>query len=226
MSKKEQVPLPFPARRKQTLANFLGAGNDELIARLGRAQSGFACLWLHGSAGAGKSHLLHAAVDAQRGYGRSCTLVDLRAAQLPETADEDDVLALDHLEPEALSHDQEQRLVALYQALRVRGGWLLVASSSSPLAGDWRLADLASRLKAAQTYTVEPLNEKQVRALLARQARERGLDLPKAVVDYWLTRRDRALPALLDDLERLDRAAWVEQRRLTVPFMKGVLEAS
>ncbi len=225
MSGRQQLPLPFAAPRKQTFANFLGAANDEVIRLLSRPQAAFAFVWLYGDAGVGKSHLLQAALDTQRGFGRRCRVVDLSCEALPDSEDGVDVLAIDHLQAARLDVQAQRNLVAWYQALSISGGWLIVAGDASPLADDWPLPDLASRLKSAQTFQVRSLNEDEVRALLTRRARERGLMLPRAVVDYWLTRRSRAVPALLEDLERLDQAAWVEQRRLTVPFMKGVLES-
>lgn len=225
MSGRQQLPLPFAAPARQTFANFLGSANDELIRLLARPQSGFAFVWLYGEEGVGKSHLLQAALDAQRGFGRHCRMVDLNTEALPDSEDGVEILAIDHLRAARLDTQAQRNLVAWYQAQSISGGWLIVAGDASPLAGHWPLADLASRLKSAQTFQVQPLKEAEVRALLTRRARERGLMLPRAVVDYWLTRRSRAVPALLDDLERLDQAAWVEQRRLTVPFMKGVLES-
>lgn len=225
MSGRQQLPLPFAAPKKQTFANFLGSANDEVIRLLSKPQNGFAFVWLYGEKGVGKSHLLQAAVDAQRGFGRRCRVVDLSVEALPDSEDGIEVLAMDHLQAARLDDQAQRTLVAWYQALSISGGWLIVSGDASPLADSWPLPDLASRLKSAQTFHVQPLNEEEVRALLTRRARERGLILPRAVVDYWLTRRSRAVPALLDDLDRLDQAAWVEQRRLTVPFMKGVLES-
>ncbi len=225
MKKRQQLPLPFAAPKRCTFANFLGISNDELIGVLSRPQQTFAFIWLYGPSGVGKSHLLRATVDAQIGFGRTAVYVDRAQQGLPELSLDAQVLAIDHLPSDGLKPEEEKLLVALYQSLSVRGGWLVVSCDVSPLAGRWNLPDLASRLHSAQTFAVEPLDEAQVRVLLARWARERGLSLPKPVVDYWLTRRNRSLTALHRDLELLDEAAWVEQRRLTVPFMKGVLES-
>ncbi len=221
---RHQEPLPFAAPKKQTFANFVGAANNELVTLLSRPHEQFLCVWLHGLQGAGKTHILQAAVDVQRGYGRAGTVLDMRTCQLPDSADGFGCLALDHLPEPIGSVEAERVLMGLYQTLLGGNGLLLIAAAEPPSARVWHLPDLASRMRAAQTFAVAPLDEQEVRTLLTRKARERGLALPRAVMDYWLSRRTRALPSLLEDLERLDEAAWVEQRRLTVPFMKGVLE--
>jgi DnaA family protein len=61
--------------------------------------------------------------------------------------------------------------------------------------------------------------------ILTLRAHERGLDLPDDTAQYLLRRCPRDLPGLMALLERLDSAALSAQRRLTVPFVKAVLEA-
>ena len=60
-------------------------------------------------------------------------------------------------------------------------------------------------------------------AALARRARGRGLELPAGTARYLITRLPRDLPSAFELLDRLDEASMVEQRRLTVPFVKSVL---
>ena len=55
-------------------------------------------------------------------------------------------------------------------------------------------------------------------------ARRKGLTLEEAVLDFWLHRVSRNLCDLLSDLELLDDAALVEQRRVTIPLIKDVLK--
>ena len=85
------------------------------------------------------------------------------------------------------------------------------------------LADLASRLSWGLSYLLVPLPEAQVVSALELRARGRGLDLPEETAQYLLRRIPRDLPTLFNLLDRLDEAALIEQRRLTVPFVKSVL---
>ena len=68
------------------------------------------------------------------------------------------------------------------------------------------------------------LDEPGVLAALACRARGRGLELPDETAQFLLRRFPRDLPTLFSLLDTLDTASLVEQRRLTVPFVKSVLE--
>jgi len=222
----DQLPLPFAAARSQTFLNFSGHDNDELVSRLGALPHGFAVTWLHGPDGVGKTHLLQAALHAQQGFGLRGRYVEAALAGADKALDGCErcaIVAVDDAGAWIGRRAEEIRLFALYQALQVRGGQLVLADRLSPLALHFALPDLASRLRAAQVFEVQALDESGIRRLLQRRTRERGLQLARPVLDYWLTRRSRALTALLHDLDRLDAAAWRDQRRLTVPFLKSVL---
>lgn len=222
-----QQALPFGGARARTFFNFAGHDNEELVTRLGASPTGFSATWLHGPRGAGKSHLLHAAVHAQRGYGVRCLLLDAAqpdaVRQLTETG-EVHCLAVDDVSGLIGLRRVEVRLYERWQTLQRSGGQVIFADERSPLALEFALGDLASRCRSCQVFEVQPLNEAGVRQLLQRRLRDRGLTVSSAVLDYWLTRRNRAVGALLDDLERLDTASWQEKHRLTVPFLKSVLE--
>ena len=57
------------------------------------------------------------------------------------------------------------------------------------------------------------------------RAQWRGLELPDETARYMLTRVDRRARALFDLLDKLDRQALAAQKKLTVPFVKSVLDA-
>jgi len=57
------------------------------------------------------------------------------------------------------------------------------------------------------------------------RSRWRGLELPDEVGQFLLRRTSRSSAALFSLLDRLDQAALTAQRRLTVPFVKSVLDS-
>ena len=222
----DQLALPFAATRQPTFFNFSGRDNEELIAHLSAQPKGFSAMWIHGASGVGKTHLLQAAVYAQQGFGCRCVLVD--AGQISIAKDQkrllaNEFVAVDNVAAWFGERTDEEALFALYQNLVQRGGRLLLSDEVTPLQRNFLLPDLASRMRAAQVFEIRALDEIGIRHLLQRRARDRGLKLNRQVIDYWLTRRNRSLAALLDDLELLDAAAWQAQHRLTVPFLKSVL---
>jgi DnaA-homolog protein len=59
---------------------------------------------------------------------------------------------------------------------------------------------------------------------LQLRARHRGLELPDDTARYLLTRSRRDMTSLYALLDRLDRESLRTQRRLTVPFVREVLQ--
>jgi DnaA family protein len=74
------------------------------------------------------------------------------------------------------------------------------------------------------TYALKPLADHDVIAVLACRARARGLQLPEETAQYLLRRFPRDLATLIALFDTLDTASLIEQRRLTIPFVKSVLD--
>jgi DnaA family protein len=113
----------------------------------------------------------------------------------------------------------------LFEQLRQAGGRLVVSAAAPP--GDVRfgLPDLASRLKSGGVYRLQPLDDAGRLAALQIRARFRGFDLPDDTGRYLLNRLARGPASLFRVLDTLDRAALVAQKRLTIPFVRSILEA-
>jgi DnaA family protein len=118
----------------------------------------------------------------------------------------------------------EEALFHLYNRLIDSGGGLLVSAAVAPAQLAIRLPDLVSRLGAAPVYQLHPLNDDQSLEAMRLRARQRGFELPEETGRYLLRRLPRDLSALMSLLERLDTASLAAQRKLTVPFVKSVLE--
>ncbi|MGH8561935.1 MAG: HdaA/DnaA family protein, partial [Nevskiales bacterium] len=118
----------------------------------------------------------------------------------------------------------QEALMALCEGLRATGGSLLAVATRPPMELGLELKDLATRLAWGPVYALKPLGDDDKIRLLQQRARGRGLELPEEVGRYLLTRGAREIPALLSVLERLDNASLAAQRRLTVPFVRTVLE--
>ena len=87
------------------------------------------------------------------------------------------------------------------------------------------LPDLRTRLAACAVFGLKPLADADLRALLQKRARRRGLELPDEVAEFLLRRLPRDVPSLLAALDTLDRNSLSAQRRLTIPFVQQALPA-
>ncbi len=100
---------------------------------------------------------------------------------------------------------------------------LMVSAETSPLQIPLQLADLKSRLASGVTYQLQMMTDEQKLEALRLRAHCRGLELNKSVAQFLLSRCPRNMQELFETLEKLDHASLAEQRRLTIPFVKQIL---
>jgi DnaA family protein len=225
-----QLPLGLQLRASARFSNFIAGPNRELLGQLQHTATGeggpFFLLW--GSAGTGKTHLLHACCHQAGADAREVAYLSLRDAadmppQLLEGWEHYALVCLDDVDAIAGQRNWEEALFHLYNRIREQGGALVVSSVALPASLPFGLPDLVSRLGWGLVYQLQPLNDEQRLQALQRRAQQRGCEMPAETGRYLLRRLPRDMPALFDLLERLDEASLVQQRRLTVPFVKSVL---
>ena len=89
--------------------------------------------------------------------------------------------------------------------------------------GGIKLADLESRLSRLPVFHSTELDETNRIKALQLRARFRGLELPDETANYLLSRNRRDMTSLYQLLDKLDTEALIAKRRLTIPFVRGVL---
>jgi len=227
----QQMPLEIRLADHALFSNFLAAGNELVVHALRQAASlgGTPVLWLWGPAESGRTHLLQAcSADADEHGRRSAYLPLRRALALPAAAldglGDFAVVALDDIDAVAGDAAFERAVFALFEQLRQSGGCLVVSAVAPPGEVQFGLPDLASRLKSGGVYRLQPLDDAGRLAALQIRARFRGFDLPDDTGRYLLSRTARGPASLFRLLDTLDRAALVAQKRLTIPFVRSVLD--
>ena len=218
-----QLPLQLQLRDSATFDNFLEEGNELALQAL-RAGGGES-LYLWGPPGCGKSHLLQAACHASP-TAVYLPLGGIEGAQpaLFDGLEAIPVVAIDDLGVIAGDPEWEIALFHLYNRIREAGGRLLCAADHSPAALGLALPDLVTRLGWGLVFRLQILSDAGRRRALQRRARRRGFELPDEVADYLLRRQPRDMNSLFVLLERLDEASLAAQRRLTIPFVRGLLQ--
>ncbi len=224
-----QLPLALRWPRRQRFEHFHPGANAVAVSALQRLASEPAAPWiyLHGASGSGRSHLLLAACQAASAAGRRAQYLPLasmsdHAAALRGVAGSE-LLALDDLGAIAGHCEAEHALFDLYNRARAEGSALLFAADAPPSQLGLQLPDLRSRLGACTQFALKPLDDDERRAVLKAQAASRGIELDDSVLDWLFARHARDLGALLDLLDKLDQASLAAQRRITIPFLRGVL---
>lgn len=230
-----QLALNLRLRDTSSFENYFVARNREVVERLQNAVRGLgntpqvpaSWLYLWGEPGTGKTHLLEAACRDAQALGHAPLYVPLTDKADLSTALLDDVeqvplVCVDDVDAIAGNATWEAALFTLYELLRAHGGMLILAARTSPAAAGLKLADLATRLAAGLVYQLQPLSDAEKIAALRLRAQRRGLEMTEEVANYLLTRFPRDMHSLFALLDRLDTATLAAQRRLTIPFLRGL----
>lgn len=225
-----QLPLPMRLRDSSVFASYFAGVNKPTVDALLALTPGTppTCVWLHGGRSSGKTHLLQASCVRSGQRSESSAYLPLRSVaadpellggygQLP-------LVAVDDADVLAGRPEWERALFRLHQELDERGGHLLIAGSAPPAALGFKLRDLASRLNGGLVLTLRGLEDQEQMQALQLRAQLRGFELPEETAHYLLRRLPREMAPLCAFLDELDQASLVAQRRLTVPFVREVME--
>ncbi|MCL1960593.1 MAG: DnaA regulatory inactivator Hda [Desulfovibrionaceae bacterium] len=225
----QQIALDLALTPEPTLAGFL-AGRNAQAAQHVRLWAESATrspvpIYLWGSQGTGKTHLLRAARHALLAQGAAVGWLD--AAAPPRTAFDDawDAVLMDdvHLYGAEQQHTAFNWFINAVASASGRPRAVLAAGRLPPADLQAR-EDLRTRLAWGHVFELQALPEADVRAALRRAADARGVFLSDEVMSYVLGRFSRDLGHLMQLLERLDRHALRTQRAITIPLVKSMLE--
>lgn len=223
-----QLALPLRLADHAVFDTYLAAGNEPVVDYLRSLTDSTAAhgAWLWGPPATGKSHLLQATCEQFADRAVYVPLRDLEAAGpgLLDGLGSRDLVCVDDIDRVAGDDAWEQGLFNLFNEVYEVGHQLVVSATSPPRESGILLADLRSRLQRLPAFHLHALDEAQRVAALQLRARHRGLDLPDDTARYLLTRSKRDMRSLYERLDKLDLEALRAQRRLTIPFVKTVLE--
>jgi DnaA family protein len=231
------LPLALRYPPDQRLETYVDAapGSIAQLRRLADATStdGLAqrdAIYLQGAEGVGKTHLALATCAAAEAAGHGATYLPLGAArgrlsQALVALEGAALVALDGIETIAGERADEVALFDFHNRARSAGVGLLYTARMRPDALPLTLPDLRSRLAQCTRLTLSPLDEAGRRAVLVERAQRRGLVMDAAAYEWLLRRVDRDLASLTSLLDRLDKASLAAKRRITVPFLRDVLDA-
>jgi len=227
-----QLPLPLGLDPEYTFERFLTGPNGEAIRLLKAAAQGSAPmpLFIHGPSGSGKTHLLHACCMAAGKSGHLAMSMPLklileRGSLALEGLGEFDCLCLDDIDSVLGISEWELALFQLFNALKDRDAQLVIAAQAPPALLSFDLEDLKSRLGSGPIIGLKPLSEDESIQALVGHANAIGLDLSEPVAQYLVRRVHRDLGSLLRHLDQLDRASMAAARKLTIPFVRSIIDS-
>lgn len=226
-----QLPLQFEFHKSQTIDSFFVGPNREVIANLCHfvADGTEPYLYFWGATGAGKSHLIHSCCQLANSQKRNVLLLPMRdlVAMEPECLEgiaDSELVCVDDVQLVSHSLDWELSFFNLFNQLRDNGHQLLVSANCPPTDLNYVLADLKTRMAWGLTLELKSFNDDERLAALISHAASLGMVISSDVGGYILARFPRDFCSLWQLLEKLNQASLAAQRKVTIPFLKSVLE--
>lgn len=226
----QQIPFSFGHFDRFDFDSYLPGQNEQTVAYLKRLVAGHEIknLYLWGEAGTGKSHLLQAMCTSLSILGKKPAYIPLSeldkfSPEMLHGLEQLDLICIDALDHIAGKENWEEAIFHLFNRLREQRRPMVMTARNSPQGLPIALPDLKSRLSWDVVYHLLPLSEAQRLQVLQQRAKLRGFDLPGEVSEYLIKRVSRDMHSLLDWLNKLDDASLVAKKKLTIPFVKQLL---
>jgi len=185
-------------------------------------------VYIWGTHGSGKTHLLQAL--CQYHADRGCQLSYLPLHQFihysPEIFQGQETMQLCCIDDVHLLQDKpdwQEALFDLINRIRENNTRLILTANQPPTDINIQLNDLISRLQWGPVFKLTDLSDGGKCEALQQRAHCRGFELEDKVANYLLNNCNREIADLFVALDALDKAQLQQHRKLTIPFVKSVL---
>lgn len=225
----KQMALDIGLMASPSLNSFFPGPNREAFEHLrlwvSHAARSPVPTYLWGERGSGKSHLLRAVAHWLSQNGQAVGWLDSQVAEPGAFEPTWEVVIMDDVDRYTAiqQHAAFNWFVHAMAPDQGRQRWVLAAGSMPPSHLPLR-EDLRTRLGWGHVFQLKVMDESQRRAVLRQQAQSRGIVLRDDVMDFILTRFSRDLGHLMGLLDQLDQFALREQRAITIPMIKSMLQ--
>ncbi|MFV2056748.1 MAG: DnaA regulatory inactivator Hda [Thiohalomonadales bacterium] len=226
----QQQILDITLKTQSNLDNFVVGDNQELVDTLSKilmsADENMMYIW--GESGVGKTHLLHGLCQLSRLQRQSIAYIPMSLPEINiqylQSLENVPIICIDDIHLIASKPDWQLAYFHLYNQIRDRGHKLLVSANAPPSRIDIALSDLRTRFAWGLVYQVQGLDDRGKSMALKQQAHARGFELSDQVIQYLLSHYSRDTHFLFSILNKLDQASMAAQRKITIPFVKKILD--
>lgn len=234
-----QLSLGLELSNKLTLNNFITGQNEAILSFIKSLifntkknnqpdYTSDKCLFLYGPSGTGKTHLLNGICHQATNNQLSAIYLDAKtisAKQMNQLNDMEylEVICIDNIDAINGSTDLERSFFNLFNRVYTTGASLIMASRQKPKQLDIKLPDLLSRLQWVLAYKINSLNEDDLIIAIKNKFSQKGFYVSKDVISFMLHRLDRKTTDIMDKIELLSNLAISQKRKITIPFVKKML---
>jgi DnaA family protein len=225
---KNQLPLSLKWADYATFENYVAGNNLEAINFL---KEFFVAsehnILLQGGRGVGLTHLLQACCHAFTHQGKTAVYLPLKSQavrpQMLEGLENLSLICIDDVDTVSQNRIWEEALFHLFNRSTMNKSKIIFSSHSNLQELNWVLPDLKSRLYSGIVFNIKSINDDEKIKAIQQRGKARGLMISQEIGHYLLSRWPRDMNQLFEALTRLDEASLITQRRLTIPFVKTIL---
>ena len=229
------MPLKIGLRDDACFETFVTEQESQALALNGlqaalKQENGNA-FYLYGDSGVGKTHLLQASCRFITEQDRASVYLPFTDLSLPLIPDvligleQMPLVCLDDMDGIIGQESWELALANLITKSSVQGHTVILTGSLPISEWSIKTTDLAKALMMVLPIQMDAIIEKEeVIIALQRHSLRLGFELPSDVGNYLVKQFSSDLQELLAVLKLLEQASLVEKRRLTLPFVKQVLQ--
>ena len=186
-----------------------------------------AVIW--GASLSGKTHLLQAACAKDSEAQQVVSYIPLKiikqsGIEVLSGHNQAHLIVIDDIDQVVGDLTWETALFNLINESRENKQLLLMSMTQNPRMLECQLPDLASRLIWGSSYQIQALSDEETLTALQLRAKKRGFELNDLVISYLHRRYPRDIESLMEVLDKLDEASLQQKARITIPFVKKVLE--
>jgi DnaA family protein len=226
-----QLTLGVGLKDEATFANFYPGNNAQLVTALKNAAQGNGekIIYFYGAFGQGCTHLLQACCHEAHQNQRSSVYIPLGknndfSPEIFEGLESLSLVCVDDVHCIAGNPLWEEALFHAYNRIHDAGGRLIVTANVAPKVLGLALPDVVSRLAWGMIFQLQPLSDTEKLHILIKASERRGMTLSEEVGKFILNHCPRQLSTLFAALDALDKISLAAQRKLTIPFVKTVLQ--
>ncbi|MGJ8681410.1 DnaA regulatory inactivator Hda [Paraglaciecola sp.] len=232
-----QLSLPVSIKETDTFDSFIEGQNSQVCAYLkdvvSQLKSGHVKHWLtylFSDNEVGKSHLLYATCQLAELHDVSCIYLKIEdntdlTPEVLSGLEHYSLICIDDIEGLTHSLDWQVALFDLINRIKEQNTSSLLMTGNQPAKLlPIKLPDLLSRLSWGMNFQLMSLSDEQRQQVLVVKAKIRGMNMPLEVAKFLINHWPRDMSSLLNSLDQLDEQSLQQQRMLTIPFVKSILD--
>lgn len=226
-----QLTLGVGLKDEATFTNFYAGKNTQLVTALTQSAHGKGehFLYVYGTGGLGCTHLLQACCHEAHQYKRSAVYIPLAnlndfTPAIFDGLENLNLVCVDEINRIAGKPEWEEAFFHVYNRILDAKGHLIVTANIGPKGLGLALPDVVSRLAWGIVFQIQPVTDDEKLQIIIMRAERRGLTLSEEVGKFILNHCPRHMSTLFAALDAIDKTSLAAQRKLTIPFVKTVLQ--